>query len=50
LTNALVELSRKSGSLEGDIKGKNLILPTLKDDYSNKKKEFEKIFQNHFQF
>lgn len=45
LTNALVEVSRKSGSLEGDIKGINLILPTLKDNYSNKKKEFEKYFK-----
>lgn len=45
LTNTLVELSRKSGSLEGDIKGINLILPTLKNNYSNKKKEFEKYFK-----
>jgi len=45
LTNTLVDLSRKSGSLEGDIKGINLILPTLKDNYSNKKKEFDKYFK-----
>lgn len=45
LTNDLVDLSRKSGLLEGGINAINLILPTLTDSYSNKKQEFEKYFK-----
>ena len=48
LTETLIDLSRKSGTLEGDIKGINLILPTLTNNYSNKKKEFEIYFKHNF--
>lgn len=48
LTTPLVDLSRKSGTLEGDIKTINSILPTLTENYLNKRKEFKSYFQKEF--